>query len=179
MPNWRTLFSNYDLLNIGDTLEEFPNVPRHFADCAFISHAGIDEPVIREDLERALYERKADGFFLYSSHSDAPPKRYRKIVFFSLYLCRYAIVVVSRNSVGHAWVEAEVDWLLDHRRPIAIYQLDGALPREVHPDLDHDISPHSSIGMFTRSQPQALLEWVDRHDPDGAKREYAKYRNNP
>jgi hypothetical protein len=140
----------------------------------FISHAGIDRDAIEDDLSRPLYDRKGpDGFFLHSSRSGGADG-YKHIVLIALHLCRYGIVVVSRHSCGHAWVNAEVDWLLDHRRPIVIYRLDRTKPSMIHPGLEPETSPHCSIKAFDRSELRGMLEWIDQLDPSAAELPFAR-----
>jgi hypothetical protein len=169
-PNWRDLFSAGDLLHIGQATERFPNAPRHLADCVFISHAGADQEAIHSELiDPILFKRKGpNGYFLHSSKSGGA-EGYKHIVMIALHFCRYAIVVVSRNSRAHPWVTAEVDWLIDHLRPIATYALDGTPPSEVHPSLGAQSKRPLKVSAFDRSGLSALAKWVDRVDPEGTR----------
>src|SRR5262245_33042087 len=170
MSGWRDLFDAGDLLHMGEATQRYPNAPRHLADCVFISHAGVDLKAIDSELVHPiLYRRKGpNGYFLHSSKSGGA-EAYKHTVLIAMHFCRYAIVVVSKNSQSHPWVTAEVDWLLDHLRPIATYALDDTPPSKVHPDLGIRWTRHSMVKRFDRSRLDALVKWIDRIDPEGAK----------
>jgi hypothetical protein len=133
MTMWQDMFYTGDLLHLEKAIEEFPNAAPLLADCAFISHAGKDtDEINRLLIDPLLFARKGpNGYFLHSAKSGGA-ESYKNIVLIALHFCRYAIVVVSGNSAGHTWVQAEVDWLLDHKRPLAVYRLDNTSPSLVH-----------------------------------------------
>jgi hypothetical protein len=164
-------------MHIGEAMQRFPNAPRHLADCAFISHAGVDQEAINSELVKPiLFERKGpNGYFLYSSKAGGADS-YKHIVMIALYFCRYAIVVVSKNSRAHPWVTAEVDWLVDHLRPIATYALDATPPSDVHPYLGAQSRRRTGVNAFDRSRLSGLVKWIDRIDPEGAR---AVWRRQP
>lgn len=105
----------------------------------------------------------------FTVRSLAGQRVYKHIVMIAMHFCRYAIVVVSKNSRSHPWVAAEVDWLLDHRRPIATYALDETPPSTVHPDLGVQGARSSEVKGFDRMELDAFVKWIDRIDPEGAK----------
>jgi hypothetical protein len=56
---------------------------------------------------------------------------YKHLVFFALNLCAFGLIIVSANSVGHAWVAAEIDWLIEHERPLALCTLDSTSLKQI------------------------------------------------
>lgn len=170
MTNWRDLFSTGDLMHMREATQRYPNAARLLADCAFISHAGADMPIIESDLvSPILFRRKGpNGYFLHNAKSGGA-EAYKHTVLIALYFCRYAIVVVSKNSRSHSWVAAEVDWLLDHRRPIATYALDDTPPSMVHPSLGAQSTWPSEVKWFDRTHLDELVKWIDVIDPESAK----------
>jgi hypothetical protein len=169
MPNWRNVFGNGGLLHMREAAESYPNAARLLADCVFVGHAGVDHQAIDSDLVSPILSKRKgpNGYFLHSSRSGGA-EAYKHIVLIALHFCRYAIIVVSKNSRDHPWVAAEVDWLLDHRRPILIYALDNTPQSAVHPGLRARWTRLLWIKRFDRSQRDALVRWIDRIDPDGA-----------
>jgi hypothetical protein len=141
------------------------------AECAFISHCGADSGVVSEKIVPHLYSRKGpNGYFLHSSKSGGA-ESYKHIVQVALYFCRYAIVVASERSRNHPSVSAEVDWLVDHNRPIAIYRLDGTPISEISPFLRSRFGA-KRFPQFSRQNVTGLLRWVDAVDEEGARQRF-------
>jgi hypothetical protein len=74
---------------------------------------------------------------------------------------------VSVNSAKHQWVTAEVDWLIEHHRPLAICLLDSTSPHEIDSCLPAGCGGAVYVGApvfdFAASAslaPAALGEWV-------------------
>src|SRR5215831_317513 len=163
MPDWREFFGGQSLPSLEEARLNHPNLDK-MAGCVFISHSGRDRNVIENELiDSIIFERKGpNGYFLYSSLMGGDI--YKAVVLAALSLCRYAIVVAGRNSLGHPWIEAEVDWLLAHGRPIAVYKLDRTPPVRLHPGLGFRFFRKSQVNVFERSNRQALTKWIDRVD---------------
>ena len=91
----------------------------------FISHAGVDTAQIREKIiDPVVFQRlPGDGYFMHSRGSGGA-ESYRRLVQAALHWCDKFIVAVSRNAVRNEWVQAEVEWALEHRRPILVARLD-------------------------------------------------------
>jgi hypothetical protein len=92
---------------------------------------------------------------------------YKHLVLLALSKCAFGILVVSVNSVKHQWVAAEVDWLIEHHRPLAICLLDSTSPHEIDSRLPAGCGGAVYVGApvfdFAASAslaPAALGEWV-------------------
>jgi hypothetical protein len=168
--HWRAHFGDAALISVDEAGRRFPNAPRKLDGNAFISHAGKDTPRIREQIApciHALYNAKfSDAVFLYSQRSGGADA-YKHLVLLALSKCAFGILVVSVNSAKHQWVAAEVDWLIEHHRPLAICLLDSTSPHEIDSRLPAGRGGAVFVGApvfdFAASAslaPAALGEWV-------------------
>jgi hypothetical protein len=131
---WRAHFLDIDLLSAEEVSRRFPNASRHLNNCAFVSHAGIDTPRVRRWIMPPVQEfyqaRLQDRVFMHNAKSGGA-NDYRHLVLFALNLSALGLIVISTNSIGHLWVAAEVDWLIEHERPLALCKLDSTSPRQI------------------------------------------------
>ena len=104
---------------------EFPNSRRLTLGGLFVSHAGADTAQIREQIiSPVVFQRlPGDGYFMHSRGSGGA-ERYKRLVQAALHWCDKFMVAVSRYAVENDWVRAEVEWALEHRRPILVARLD-------------------------------------------------------
>jgi hypothetical protein len=85
------------------------------------------------------------------------------------------MVVVSRHSIGHEWVVAEVDWAVSHKRSIIRCLFDDSSPGQVHPSISQSTAANSPMELFTvdfrrelksaRSQLAVILDGLLRLAP--------------
>jgi len=117
---------------------EFPNARRHVLGGLFVSHAGVDTAQLTEQvIDPVVFQRlPGDGYFMHSRGSGAA-ESYKRLVQAALHWCDKFMVAVSRHAVQNEWVRAEVEWALEHRRPILVARLDelgwSALMEEIDP----------------------------------------------
>jgi hypothetical protein len=129
------------LLNVRFSPKEIdqrnPAARRVWTGGLFVSHAGLDSIRIREDIIRPVVEQRfpVDGHFLHNKGSGGP-EIYRNLIQAALNFCDKFMVVVSQNSVGNAWVRAEVEWALRHHRPIIAVLIDDSILAELLPPSD-------------------------------------------
>ena len=104
---------------------EFPNARRLTLGGLFLSHAGADTAQIREHIIHpvVLQRLPGDGYFMHSRGSGGA-ESYKRLVQAALNWCDKVMVAVSRHAVQNEWVQAEVEWVLEHRRPILVARLD-------------------------------------------------------
>ena len=104
---------------------EFPNARRLTLGGLFVSHAGADTVQIREQIIVPVVSDRlpADGYFMHSKGSGGADK-YKRLVQAALHWCDKFMVAVSRQAAHNEWVRAEVEWALEHRRPILVARLD-------------------------------------------------------
>ena len=124
---------------------EFPNARRLTFGGLFVSHSGVDTVPIRVRifLPVVFGRLPADGFFMHSGGSGGADS-YKRLVQAALHWCDKFMVAISRHAVQNKWVRAEVEWALEHRRPILVARLDEfgwldliaeiKLPSQVRPD---------------------------------------------
>jgi TIR domain len=92
----------------------------------FVSHSGADKDKIYDEIIRpVVYERFApNSYFFYNCAQGAPvAKAYVLAVQAALQLCDKFMIVISENSIANEWVQAEVEWALEHSRPILAIRL--------------------------------------------------------
>lgn len=104
---------------------EFPNARRLTLGGLFVSHAGVDAATIRERIILpVVFDRlPAAGYFMHNRGSGGA-HRYKRLVQAALHWCDKFMVAISRHAVQNQWVLAEVEWALEHRRPILVAHLD-------------------------------------------------------
>lgn len=104
---------------------EFPNARRLSLGGLFVSHAGADTAQIMEEIIKPVVFQRlpGDGYFMHSRGSGGA-ERYKRLVQAALHWCDKFMVVVSRHAIQNEWVRAEVEWALEHRRPILVARLD-------------------------------------------------------
>lgn len=139
---------------------EFPNARRHFRGCVFISHAGADTPIFDPVGKPLLLDVDLGPYGVFRYNSRGGGKGYKSLVLLALTYCSCAIVVCSKRSAGHDWVFAEVDWLLDHDKPIFILSLDQTDPRDVHPKMGFLTRLRKRIRIFEISQAPQIEEKI-------------------
>jgi hypothetical protein len=128
-------FIDDDGFDADEINQEYPNARRVLAGGIFISHSGKDFQRILSDVIGPIYDRFGDGYFLANAGFGGSEK-YRTLVRAALHWCDKFIVAVSRHSMGHAWVHAEVDWAIrNDRAPLLICLLDASEPGQVHEKL--------------------------------------------
>ena len=128
----------------------------------FISHCGRD----RDRIGSLLFDRTALGkvgpmacFFYSKPLVDRGIEPYGQLVLTALRNCACALLIATGYARNHAWMLAEVDFLLDHRKPICVCRLDDVDPRELHRGL------RPSPFRFTRARPAEIDFWSVHHDP--------------
>lgn len=132
--SWREHFRGAELMTNEEVRRRFPNAHRQLDENAFISHAGNDTAWIRKNITpclRKIYVGKlGDPIFIHSSKSGGADG-YKHLVLLALTKSAFGILIVSAHSANHPWVVAEVDWLIEHHRPLAICRLDSTSPAEI------------------------------------------------
>jgi hypothetical protein len=102
----------------------YPNACRLTLGGLFISHAGADRERIREVIVPLVFKRlPADGYFMHSRASGGADD-YKGLVQAALHWCDKFLLVISDNSLVNLWVQAEVEWALNHTRPLLVVRLD-------------------------------------------------------
>lgn len=147
--------------------KRFPNVRRHLEKGLFVSHAGWDLQRIRQDLVPVIYERFAPERFFLHSRGSGGAEAYVQLVQAALYYCDKFMVVVSRHSVDHEWVAAEVAWVVRRARPIVSCLFDDSDPSRINPALvSSRKGPHGKVKVYTVDfrldvqQAQAILAGI-------------------
>lgn len=115
--------------------ERFPNARHFYTGSLFVCHAGKDFLRIFNLIATpVLTDRYGDGYFLHNRGSGGS-QAYKILVRAALHWCNSFIVVLTRNTECHAWVRAELNWLLRHRPRIFFCQFDDVRYELIHPDV--------------------------------------------
>jgi hypothetical protein len=148
-------------MDLGAYLEEFdeaevdasyPNARRFFTGSLFISHAGADQGKISEWVAApVLRDRFGDGYFLHNRRSGGS-RAYKVLVRAALRWCDKFLVILTRNTEKHAWMRAELEWLMQHHKPLIACILEDVQIEDVH--------PHLSDYLRNQQVPRYSL-WVD------------------
>jgi hypothetical protein len=164
--HWRAHFGDQKLLTLEEAGRAYPNATGLVRGNAFISHAGKDTGQIRNVITPCIHMcyngALPDPIFFHNSSSGGG-NDYKHIVLLALDNCAFSIVVVSANSAEHVWVAAEVDWLIEHRRSIAICLLDSTSPNEIDPRFSKAGTVDAPVFDFAADASRAaaaLGEWI-------------------
>jgi TIR domain len=129
-PSVRDEFSARDFLRNAEfsperASEMFPNARGIMLGGLFISHSGGDSSRIDEQIISPVVFRRlpGDGYFMHSRLSGGA-ESYKLLVHAALHWCDKFMVVISQQSISNAWVLAEVEWALEHRRPVLAVRFD-------------------------------------------------------
>lgn len=125
-------FLNSNDFDSNEACSRYPNAKIFFTGSIFICHAGIDSHKINDDINLpVIYDRFADGCFFHNRGTGGS-KHYKELVRVALRLCDKFLLVVSKNSVNHEWVKAEVAWAVDNNRSIIMCLFDDSAPTQIH-----------------------------------------------
>lgn len=118
----------------------YPHARRFLTGSMFICHAGADFPqIVSKIAAPVLMDRYGDGYFLHNRRSGGSGG-YKVLVRAALHWCDQFIVVVSCHAKNHAWVWAEIDWLLHQKRVLITCLFDDTQPRSAHPHLGRSLT---------------------------------------
>jgi hypothetical protein len=147
-----TEFIDDEGFHLNNIDSRYPHARRFLTGSLFISHAGADSRQIRDHVvSPVVCDRFADGYFLHNRNSGGS-RDYKQLVRAALQLCDKFMIVISRHSIDHVWVRAEVDWAVRNDRPIIRCLFDDSDPAQLHPSLAFQSS---------RSCPELELLTVD------------------
>jgi hypothetical protein len=133
-------------------LRRYPHARRFLDGSLFISHAGVDYRRIYDYVvSPVVSDRFYDGYFLHNRDSSGSGA-YKQLVRAALHWCDKFMIVISRNSIDHEWVRAEVDWAVRNDRSIIRCLFDDSDPAQLHPAL---------VSQSWRAQPTLDLLTVD------------------
>jgi hypothetical protein len=155
MKQWWDFFGSGELMPLEQIERHYPNARRYVRGGVFVSHAGVDGPKIDALITKSLRSKyNPYAVFQYSAANPAK-EHYKHLVLLAMNYCACAIVACSERAIDHEWVFAEVDWLLDHGRPLFLLCLDDTPPTRVHPGL-------ALMPMFQGDQAQQLEQQLHK-----------------
>jgi hypothetical protein len=128
-------FIDDEAFHLDEIDRRYPHARRFLTGSLFISHAGVDYRRIDEHVvSPVVYDRFADGYFFHNRGSGGS-QGYKQLVRAVLHCCDKFMIVISRHSIDHEWVRAEVDWAVRNDRPIIRCLFDDSDPAQLHPAL--------------------------------------------
>jgi hypothetical protein len=158
MARWQEFFGTGELMPLEAIERRYPGARRHTRGCVFISHAGPDSPELSSLITDSIRSDHSHyAVFQYSSR-EAMKEDYKQLVLLAMTHCTCAVIACSKRSSGHEWVFVEVDWLLDHRKPIFVLQLDDTPPKQVHRKLGWWGCLTRGIRMYRKNQASRLAK---------------------
>ena len=101
----------------------------------FVSHAGQDYQYIRREIFFPVIRPLFNNKCFQENSRTMGASHYRMYVQAMLHICDKFMVVVSQYSLDHEWVAAEVEWALDHQRPVVQCLLDNSDSAKIHSSL--------------------------------------------
>ena len=133
-PQEALLAAEYDPASLES---EFRKQGQYWAGGVFVSHAGRDYGRVASDIFNPIVLPRFpefDSCFFHNGRSGGGDA-YAKLVAAALHFCDKVLIIVSANSLGHAWVAAETDWAKRQGRATIACTLDDTDPQLVHPCL--------------------------------------------
>jgi hypothetical protein len=164
MKRWQHFFGTGELLSLEAIERLYIHARRHARGCVFISHAGPDGP----EIDTLITDSIRSDYSVYAvfQYSSVGPMKdhYKQLVLLAMTYCTCAVVACSKHSSEHRWVFAEVDWLLDHRKPVFVLRLDDTSPKRVHPDLGWWGRFTKGVRMYRKDEALQLERRLRRFD---------------
>jgi hypothetical protein len=102
----------------------------HTADDAAFCEPNILPPLKKFGLWSHFYMNRTLPAHLVSA--------YRFMVEYTMYYAKTVVIVVSKHSVGSAWVQLEVRWAIERPHAFIVCLVDGTSPAQLHPKLVHE-----------------------------------------
>lgn len=146
-------------MNLGDYLERFDEGEvdrryrhaRHFlTGSLFVCHAGADFRRILNCIAfPVLSDRYGDGYFLHNRGSGGS-EAYKVLARAALHWCDKFLFVASKNTEGHEWVHAELDWLFRRSRSIIVCLLEDVRTQRIHRNLEE---------VFRKSEDEIIVDF--------------------
>jgi hypothetical protein len=129
--------------------KRFRNARQRLLGGLFVSHSGSDyHEILEKIVHPVFYDLIVGEWYFVHSRVSGGASGYRQLVQAALHWCDKFIVIISERSITNEWVLAEVEWALDHGRPILAVELDECCWKDIVERLPVERGPMRKVPTF-------------------------------